>query len=126
MSCIRNDCAVVFKRFQDLISVFCPDERLGVLIVDLKVVSDRFLQRLRAAMSAPPDLLARNGSKPSLNLIDPGGAGRGEMQMIARAARQPVVDPGCLAGPVVVQHQVDVEFGGDHLVDSVEKLLELD
>ena len=31
----------------------------------------RFLQHLGAAMSAPPNLLARNGGKPTLDLIDP-------------------------------------------------------
>ena len=71
VSCIRNDCTVSFECLQNLIGGFGPDKWLGALIIDLKVLSDRLFERLRAAMSAAANLLLRNGGKPALDLVDP-------------------------------------------------------
>ncbi len=60
-------------------------------------------------------------AEPALDLIEPGGAGGSEVQMVARPFPEPGGDPRCLVRAVVVQHQVHVETGGDIVIDLVEE-----
>jgi hypothetical protein len=73
-----------------------------VLVVDPDVVVDGFDQvahasECSAAHSFPPDF-----SKPPFDLVEPGGAGRGEVHVIPRS-RQPILDLGMFVGSVVIE-----------------------
>src|SRR5690606_13841334 len=70
-------------------------------------------------------LFVRQQSEPALHLVEPGGAGGREVHVEARVREQPFPDGGGLVGGVVVADQVDVELGGDLLVELGEELLEL-
>ena len=50
------------------------------------------LELIDAAMDAALDLLVGEESKPAFYLIEPGGAGRGEVEVIARVAGEPRFD----------------------------------
>ena len=79
-----------------------------------------------AVMDAPLDLLFGEESKPAFDLIEPGGAGRGEMEVIARAAGEPRFDGRGLVGGVIIEHEMDVEIGRHGLLDLAEELAEFD
>jgi hypothetical protein len=58
----------------------------------------------------------------SHNLVDPGGAGRGEVDVEAGAAGDPLTDGRRLVGGKVVADDVDIQFRRDGLVDRLEEL----
>jgi len=54
-----------------------PDERLGIVVVDLDVVPDGLLKLMGRAMGAAVDVLLREGGEPAFDLVEPGrGGGR--------------------------------------------------
>src|SRR5215213_9965691 len=57
--------------------------------------------------------------------VEPGAAGRGEVQVEAGVADEPAADLGRFVGGVVVQDEVHVVLGGDLSVELVEELAEL-
>ena len=83
------------------------------------------LQGLDALVDAAADHLVGEEAEPAFDLVDPGGAGRGEVHVEAGMAGQPRLDRGGLVGAVVVADQVDVQVGGHGLVDRGQELLEL-
>ena len=66
-----------------------------------------------AAMDAAPDLALGDQSEEALDLIEPGCAGRGEVDVPARSLGEPVADQRGLVGGVVVHDQMHVEIGGN-------------
>ena len=106
--CVR---AISCDGLEDGIGGLGPDERLGVVIVGLDEGGDVGLQFLDAAMNAALDLFVGEQREPAFNLVQPGSAGRREVQVIARVAGQPGPDRRRLVGGVIVEHQVDVETG---------------
>ena len=60
-------------------------------------------------MGAAADLLVRERGEPTFDEIDPGGAGRREMHMEARALGQLIPDRGRFVSAVIVQDQMDVQ-----------------
>jgi hypothetical protein len=64
--------------------------RIGVVGIDER--ADATLERLDGAMDAAPDLLSGDQGEKALNLIDPRGTGRREMDMPVRALGQPIAD----------------------------------
>jgi hypothetical protein len=64
--------------------------------------------------------------EPSLDLVDPRGAGGGEVQCEAGVFGQPVLDGWGFVGGEVVTDQVHVQLGRDRFVDRDEEFLELD
>jgi hypothetical protein len=83
---------------EDGIGGLGPDERLWVVVVGLDVS----LQFVDAAMDAALDLLVGQQRKPAFDLVQPGSAGRREVQVIARATGQPGFDRRGLVGGIVV------------------------
>ncbi len=59
--------------------------------------------------------------EPALDMIEPRGAGRDEVQLEPRVGGQPGPDGVGLLGGVVVADQVDVEVLGDFLVQLGEE-----
>ena len=71
---------------------------LGFFVVDGKVVLDGLLEFPGASVAPPPDLLVRDLCKPAFDLIEPGCAGRGEVEVVARVSEKPLVDHRGLVG----------------------------
>ena len=76
-------------------------------------------------MAASADEFVGDEGEPAFDLVDPAGAGRGEMHVEARVLDQPGVDRRRLVGAVVVTDQVHVHVVGDVVVDLGQELLEL-
>jgi len=89
------------------------------------VTLDSLLQFPGATEHPAAELLLRQRCEPALDQVQPGGAGRGEMQVIARPLGQPALDGGGLVSSVVVQDQVHVEVRGHGRIDLVEEAPEL-
>jgi len=85
---------------------------------------DVFFEGLDAFVDAAAQKLVGEEAEPAFDPVDPGRAGRGEVQMEARVLGQPVVDRWCFVGGEVVAHQVHVEFDRHGLVDRGEELFE--
>lgn len=83
---------------QNLIGSFRPHEGLGVLVCVGNVGPDDRLERLDTAMHPAPQLFLRQQGKPALHQIEPGCAGRREMEMEAWVLKQPPSDHGDLMG----------------------------
>lgn len=55
--------------------------------------ADGRLQLSRRGMHAPAELLARQSGEPALHLIDPGGGGWGEVDLIVGSPRPAAARP---------------------------------
>ena len=60
-------------------------------------------------MDAASQLLFGQQSEEALDLVQPGGTGRREMDVPARMTSKPFADRWGLVGRIVVHHQMDVE-----------------
>src|SRR5450432_401097 len=88
----------------------------------VEIIAYRLFQCQRAAMTAAFDLALGKQCEPALDLIQPGGRGRREMQTKARMAGKPRAHGRCLVWAVVVHRRVNrqvVEYIG---LDGAQKL----
>ncbi len=108
-----------------LVSRFGPYKRFALIVRQLDVLKNGLLKLARASVNTSSELLFGQRGEPSLDEIEPGGASRGEVEVIARALGQPAVYKRRLVGPVVVQDDVDIQVGGHRGIDVVEELAEL-
>ena len=76
-------------------------------------------------MDPAPELFFGQEREEALDLVEPGGAGRREVDMPARMAGQPTLNGRRLVGCVVVHDQMDVELVGDLGFESAQELEEL-
>ena len=67
--------------------------------MNLEVIPNRLFEFFGTAVDAASDLLFGHGCEEPLHHIDPGGAGRGEVDMEAWPLRQPAPDQRGLVGP---------------------------
>ena len=81
--------AISSDRVEDGIGALGPDKRLWVVIMGPDEGGDIGLELIDAAMDAALDLLVGEESKPAFDVVQPGGAGRGEVEVIARVAGEP-------------------------------------
>ena len=77
---------------EDGIGGLGPDERLWVGIMGLDEGGDGGLELVDAAMDAAFDLLVGEERKPALDLVEPGGAGRREVEVVTPVAGEPRLD----------------------------------
>src|ERR1700722_5649056 len=110
---------------QDEICGRGPDERLGVAIVCGDVVEDGLAQMGHRVKAAAADGFGGDLREPALDLVEPGGMCRYEMQVEARIALGPAHNRGGLVRGVVVQHQMHVLAGRNACVDGLEEMQEL-
>jgi hypothetical protein len=89
---------------EDGIGGLGPDKRLRVVVVHLNEGCDVSLQFADAAMDAALDLLVGEQREPAFDLVQPGGARRGEVQVIVRVTGQPGSDRRGFVGGIVVEH----------------------
>ena len=73
-------------------------------------------------MDAALDLLVSEQREPALDLVKPGGAGRGEVELMARVAGEPGLDGRRLVGGVVVEHEMNFEIGRHGLLVEAKKV----
>lgn len=64
--------------------------------------------------------------EPPLDQVQPGRAGRCEVQVEARVCQQPLLDRRCLVRRVVVEDQLNLKADRDFPVELGQELLELD
>ena len=76
-------------------------------------------------MNPAPELLFGQEREGALDLVEPGGAGRREVDMPAGMPGQPALDGRGLVGGVVVHHQMDVEVAGHLGFEGPQELEEL-
>ena len=102
-----------------------PPERLGVLVDGVDVPGGRLLQLGGRSVNPAPDLLLRQIGEEALDLVEPRGRRRGEVNMPARTPGEPVADRLRLVGRVVVHDDVDLEVGRHVGLDVIQELAEL-
>lgn len=71
VSCIGNAFAVTLEGFEDVVGGLRPDEGLGIVVVDGKVVLDGLQEFPGAAVASAPDLLVRDLGEPTFDLVEP-------------------------------------------------------
>jgi len=86
---------------------------------------DGFDQIANTAKSSATNSLSCDFCKPALDLIEPGRTGWGEVDVIARSCRQPLLHFGMFVRAVIVENQMDLHARVNGLVDPVEKPQEL-
>ena len=96
---------------QNLVCRLGPNERRGILIVDLNVFADGPFQFLHAAKHAAANPFVGECGEPSLDQVQPRTVGRREVNMKPRALGQPMADERRFVCAVVVQNEMDVEPG---------------
>jgi hypothetical protein len=79
-------------RRDDVVSGFSPAEGLRGGVVLLEEGHDVGAQGSDAAIDAAPDLALGDERKEALDLVEPGGTGRDQMDMPARSLDEPVAD----------------------------------
>src|SRR5215471_17681362 len=117
---------VVSERVQDLVGGFGPGERPGIFVPGSDPVPDVVLQGLHGGVDAAADQLVGEQAEPAFDLVHPGRAGGGEVDVEPGAAGQPGLDLGRVVGGVVIADEVHVKLCGHGLVDGGQELAELD
>ena len=99
--------------FEDVSGGGGPDERFGFDVVLLEIGFDCRLEFSDAAEDAAADGVAGDQAEEAFDQIDPGGRGRGEVEVEAGVALEPSLDLGVLVRRVVVDDEMPIErFGG--------------
>ena len=102
-----------------------PQEGPGPGIVVVGEAEDPLLELGDRGEGAAADGFLGDDVEPDLDLVDPGGVGGSEVEMVAWPGGEPSLDLGVLGGAVVVDDEVDIEFRGHVGVDVPEEAQEL-
>jgi hypothetical protein len=111
---------------QDRVSALGPHEGRRGRIAERDVGEDRGLERVRAPVRPALDLFVGQHREPALDQVEPGAAGRREMEMEPGPSGQPAVNHRRLVGAVGVENQVHLEVGGHGRVNRGQERSELD
>ncbi len=93
--------------FEDVSGCGGPDEGFRIGIMVLQVVFDGGFEVGDAAKHAAADGILGDQPEEALDLVEPRGGSRREVEMKARMAFQPCFDLGMLVGGIVVDHQME-------------------
>jgi len=104
----------------DLVGIGSPGEGLGLLVVGGDEAVDGGLEVYDALEDAAPEPAFGEYGEEALDRVEPGGAGRGEVEGPAGMAAQPGDHLGVLVGGVVVEDGVDGLARRDLALDGVE------
>src|SRR6267154_4031416 len=110
---------------ENLIGGLRPPKRLAVLVVRVDVAEDRLPQLRDARVRAALEGLLGEQPKESLHQIQPRRVRRREMKLDARMPEQPPMDRRRSMSREVVQHDVDLQRGGDARLDLPEERHEI-
>ncbi len=89
MSCVGNALTKTFHFAEDEVGTGSPHERLGLFVAGIELVEHGFLQFFDRRVTSSADAPFCDFGKQSFNQVQPAGAGRGEMNVIARVLGQP-------------------------------------
>src|SRR5579872_2341302 len=92
--------------FQDVGGAGRPNERFGVLVVAVDVVSDGEDEFFEIAKHSASQPVLGEVAEETLHHVEPRRAGRSEVHVESRMAREPALYFGMLMGGVVVGDQV--------------------
>ena len=101
--------AVAFDGRQNFLSGLVPAERLRILVDGLDVGNNGPLQVAGRSVNAAADLLVRQLGEEALDLVEPRGRRRGEVNMPAWSPSEPVANHLGLVGRGVVHDDVNLE-----------------
>src|SRR6266849_10015661 len=110
---------------EDFVRCLGPNKGLRRCIGDGDVAADSVFQLSRAAVDAATELLFGERREPAFHEVDPRCARRSEVEMEARMAGQPAMDPRRLVRAGIVQDQMDGQTCRHARVDGREKLSKL-
>jgi hypothetical protein len=105
---------------------FDPDERLRFGVGAVDVGLDGSTQFVLGAVIAAAQLPLSEPGEPSLDLIDPGRVGGGEVKVESGMSLEPSPDAGSLVRREVVEHDVHGQVGRSFLLDGIQKFHEFD
>ena len=91
----------------------------------LREIVDGLLQLGHVAERGPLDRSLGDQTEPALHLTQPGGIGRGEVQVVPGTSGQPSLDLRMFVGRIVVNHQVDLQIGRHLPVDQSQESQEV-
>src|SRR5512144_2964380 len=111
--CVRSSLAASCDGGEDLVGGLGPREGLGIGVGLGDVGADRALKVLGAGEHAAFEPAAGEYGEPALDQIEPGGRGRGKVQVKAGTLHEPVVHQLGLVDRGVVEHEVDGELRRD-------------
>ena len=112
-------CAADF--IDDFLSGLVPDERLRVVVVLRDVVKDGFNQLWHTCESTATHALVIQVTKEPLDDIEPGTAGRNEVDVEPLVPFQPCKDFGVFMRGVVVSDEMKVEVARGFCVDLLQE-----
>ena len=102
-----------------------PFEGFGMGVVIVEETIDRGLEVGDGSENAVFQAAFDEGCEETLNGVEPGGRGRGEVEGPSRIARQPLAHDRMLVSSVIVEDGVDGLASGDLALNCVEKANEL-
>ena len=88
-----------------------PQEGSGAGVVVVGEAADFRLELGDGGEGAAADGLLRDDVEPDLDLVESGGVGGGEVEMVAGPGGQPALDASVLVGAIVVNDEVDILYG---------------
>ena len=95
---------------EDIVGGFGPPEWLGIGVCHGDVVTDGRFQFGGGSVNTAAQSPRGEQSKPSLNLVDPGGRGRRVMDMPMRSFGKPAADHLGLVRAGIVHNDVGIEI----------------
>ena len=102
-----------------------PAEGFGIVVDGVDVPVDGGFKVAEGAMDAAADLFVGQLGEEPLDLVEPGGGGRGEMDVPVRPPGEPGADRRRLVRGVIVHHEMHVEIARHLGVDRTQELEEL-
>lgn len=96
--------------FEDIVSLGGPDERLGALVVFVDILSDGRDQFFGTVKDTAPQSILCEIAEESFYHVQPGTAGRREVDMEPGMASEPTLHFGMFVRGLVVDDQVEILF----------------
>ena len=90
-------------------------------VVALDVILDCLGQFTNTAKCASANSFSRYFGEPAFDLIEPRRTGWREMDVIVGPRRQPLLHRGVFMRSVVVEPEMDLQTGIDHLIDPIQE-----
>ena len=106
---------------KDRLSILVPGENLGIIIMMLQEFLDRGNEIRNAFEHTASNPALSQLSKPTLDHIQPRGAGGREMEMHAGVSLEPALHHGTFMRAVIVHDEMQIEFRRCGLLNGLEK-----
>ena len=110
---------------EDVVSALGPRERLGCVIVVADELGDDGFQSCNTAVDAPLDLARGQEREEALDLVEPRGSGRRQVNMPVGPLGEPVAYELGLVGGVIVHDDMNLKITRHGSLDPIEESAEL-